>query len=251
MDCTFCLDCVHACPQDNIGILSRLPAEELMTNPRRSGIGYFTRRPDLAALCCVFTFGALLNAFGMISPVYALEKRLADLLHINQLFAVLALIYIFFLVIAPLLLLCGAAAVSSRVTAIDPMRLAIRHAYGLVPLGAGVWLAHYGFHFLTGALTVVPVLQSAMAAAGWPILGDPLWMWTGMPKASVPPLQIGFVLLGLVGSLLVMQRLSEQDSPSASVRAALPWYALCAGLCSAAIWILLQPMDMRGTFLAG
>jgi ferredoxin len=39
MDCTFCLDCVHACPHDNIGILSRLPASELMVDPIRSGIG--------------------------------------------------------------------------------------------------------------------------------------------------------------------------------------------------------------------
>ena len=74
MDCTFCLDCVHACPHDNVGILSRLPASELMTDPMRSGIGLFSRRKDLAALVIVFTFGALLNAFGMVSPVYVVEK---------------------------------------------------------------------------------------------------------------------------------------------------------------------------------
>src|SRR5271155_5298431 len=74
MDCTFCLDCVHACPHDNIGILSRLPASELMVDPIRSGIGYFSRRKDLAALAIVFTLGALLNAFGMVSPVYAVER---------------------------------------------------------------------------------------------------------------------------------------------------------------------------------
>ena len=84
MDCTFCLDCVHACPHDNIGILSRLPASELMVDPRRSGIGHFSHRKDLAALAIVFTFGALLNAFGMVSPVYALESWLAGILHVNQ-----------------------------------------------------------------------------------------------------------------------------------------------------------------------
>jgi polyferredoxin len=69
MDCTFCLDCVHACPHDNIGIMSRMPASELMMDPRRSGIGRFSQRKDLAALAIVFSFGALLNAFGMVSPV--------------------------------------------------------------------------------------------------------------------------------------------------------------------------------------
>ena len=60
MDCTFCLDCVQACPHDNVGILSRLPASELTSDPRRSGIGFFSRRKDLAALAIVFCFGALL-----------------------------------------------------------------------------------------------------------------------------------------------------------------------------------------------
>ncbi len=80
MDCTFCLDCVHACPHDNVGILSRLPASELMVDPRRSGVGYFSRRKDIAALALVFCFGALMNAFGMVSPVYAVESWLGRLL---------------------------------------------------------------------------------------------------------------------------------------------------------------------------
>src|ERR1700689_4264463 len=79
MDCTFCLDCVQACPHDNIGIISRLPAEELMTDPMRSGVGLFSRRKDIAALSLVFTFGALVNAFGMVSPVYAFESWIAGL----------------------------------------------------------------------------------------------------------------------------------------------------------------------------
>ena len=29
MDCTFCLDCVHACPHDNVGILADLPGKDL------------------------------------------------------------------------------------------------------------------------------------------------------------------------------------------------------------------------------
>ena len=77
LDCTFCLDCVQACPYDNVGIISRVPAAELTVDPMRSGIGFLSKRKDLAALMIVFTFGALLNAFGMVSPVYALEQWLA------------------------------------------------------------------------------------------------------------------------------------------------------------------------------
>jgi len=39
MDCTFCLDCVHACPYDNVGLIARLPTQELWSDPRRSGLG--------------------------------------------------------------------------------------------------------------------------------------------------------------------------------------------------------------------
>ena len=105
MDCTFCLDCVHACPHDNVGILSRLPGTELLTDPLRSGIGYFSRRKDLAALAIVFTFGALLNAFGMVSPVYAVEAWLGRTLHMSHEAPVLGIIFTFFLILEPVVLL--------------------------------------------------------------------------------------------------------------------------------------------------
>ena len=43
MDCTFCLDCVHACPQDNVGILFTLPGQDLWLDPFRSGVGRFSK----------------------------------------------------------------------------------------------------------------------------------------------------------------------------------------------------------------
>src|SRR6202522_1578470 len=109
MDCTFCLDCVHACPHDNVGILSRLPGSERLDDSLRSGIGYFSRRKDLAVLVGVFTFGALLNAFGMVSPVYAVENWLGKMLHVRHEAPVLGLIFAAFLIFEPVLLLGSAA----------------------------------------------------------------------------------------------------------------------------------------------
>ena len=48
LDCTFCLDCVHACPHDNIALMTRVPGIELLDTRRRSGIGRLAQRPDLA-----------------------------------------------------------------------------------------------------------------------------------------------------------------------------------------------------------
>ena len=92
--------------------------------------------------------------------------------------------------------------------------IAVRYAYALVPFGIGVWLAHYGFHFLTGLLTIVPVAQSAaIDAAGRALLGEPNWRWVGMRPGSVFPLQIGVVLLGVLGSLVIAHRIAERDRP--------------------------------------
>ena len=253
MDCTFCLDCVHACPHDNIGILSRLPASELMVDPRRSGIGRFSQRKDLAALAIVFSFGALLNAFGMVSPVYALESWLAGILHVNSKAPVLGVVFAMFLVVEPAVLL-GMAAWSTQTwggsrRALVP--LAVRYTYGLVPLGFGMWLAHYSFHFLTGLYTVVPVTQSAFARLGWTVFGSPRWTWLGIPMRFVQPLEIGFLALGLVGSLLVIYQLADGDCAESPLRAFVPWAAVSVVLWIAAMWMMFQPMDMRGTFLAG
>ena len=93
----------------------------------------------------------------------------------------------------------------------------------LVPLGFGMWLAHYGFHLLTGLYTFIPVAQNAVAVLAWPILGTPNWSWTGIPTRFVQPMEIGFLVLGLAGSLLVTFKMAEEDSPGKIVRAFAPW----------------------------
>ena len=253
MDCTFCLDCVHACPQDNIGLLSRLPASELMTDPRRSGVGYFSRRNDIAALSTVFAFGALMNAFGMVSPVYLVETWLGRMMHVHSQATELSLLFALVLILEPALLL-GLAAVISRTWAGVQrawLPLIVRYTYALVPLGFGMWLAHYGFHFFTGLYTIVPVTQSALAGLGWSWAGTPRWTLVGIPKYVVEPLEFGFLLLGMAGSLLVAWQLAEEDSEQHPVRAFLPWATVCLLLLLASVWLMLQPMDMRATIMAG
>ncbi len=252
MDCTFCLDCVHACPHDNVGISSRLPGLELASQSIRSGIGYFSKRKDIAALVIVFCFGALINAFGMVSPIYVLEEWLEKLLHVSQEAPVLGLIFFAFLVVGPMALL-GSAAWLTRVfqgnsAAITPS--AVRYSYALVPLGFGMWLAHYGFHFLTGLLTIVPVTQSAAASIGIS-LGVPRWTWTGLATRYVQPIELGFLFLGFAGSLVIAHQLAGEDSAEHPMRAFLPWAAVAVIICAASVWLMFQPMEMRATLMGG
>lgn len=251
MDCTFCLDCVYACPHENVGITTRLPGSELWTDPRRSGVGFFSKRKDLAALALVFTFGALLNAFGMVSPVYAVQAWLARLMGTTHEAPVLGSLFFLLLVVEPALLLGLAAWMTRRAAGTrEPLLLLVtRFAYALIPLGFGVWLAHYGFHLFTGLLTFVPVAQDALAQLGRPWLGAPNWGLGGISPRHAYPLELGFLGLGLLGSLLVAFRIAEREYPARALRAFAPWAGLCLLLWLAAMWLLSQPMEMRGTFL--
>ena len=253
LDCTFCLDCVHACPHDNVGVLARLPAEELLGDPQRSGVGRLGKRPDLAALALVFTFGALLNAFGMVSPVYALEQWMADVTGIRVEWPLLGALFVVALVLEPALLLGLAALASRRASGARESLLAVatRWTWTLVPLGFGVWLAHYCFHFLTGIWTVVPVAQAAVADLGYPLLGAPRWGLGGLPERVVYPMELGFLALGLLGSLGLAWRRAQQESPERARAVFAPWGALQVLLFATSIWLLSQPMEMRGTFLGG
>ena len=253
LDCTFCLDCVQACPHDNVGIISRVPAAELTVDRLRSGIGFLSRRKDLGALSLLFIFGALLNAFAMVSPVYAVERWLAARLNIASEAPVLGIIFVVALVIEPAILLGVAVWLTRRATekAKSPASLLVRYSYSLAPLGFGIWLAHYSFHFLTGLFTFIPVVQNAVAELGWNFLGTPMWRLTGLPVPTVHAFEYGFMFLGLLGSLLVGYRLAEQDAPDAPMPVFLPWASLASLLFAVAIWLLSQPMEMRGTILGG
>lgn len=253
MDCTFCLDCIHACPYDNVGILARLPGSELWTDRLRAGVGRLWRRPDVAALAVVFAFGALLNAFGMVSPVYTLEAWLAGLLGTTAEWPVLGLIFLAALVVEPAVLLGVTGWLSRRLSRRDEplLPLVVRYTYALVPFGFGMWLAHYLFHFLSGFWVFVPVVQNLVwEVVGTPVLGQPRWgLGPLVPLAWLDALEIGFIGLGTWGSWLVAYRLAAQDVPDRRWRAFLPWAVLVALLAFVAVWLMGQPMEMRGTFM--
>jgi hypothetical protein len=251
MDCTLCLDCVHACPHDNVALASRLPADELSSDPLRSGIGRFSKRPDLAALAVIFCFGALLNAFGMVSPVYAVQQWMADRMHVHSEAPVLGALFGLALVVEPLVLL-GAAALSTRASTGSReslLAVAVRYAWCLAPIGFSVWIAHYSVHFLTGLLTFVPVLQRALLDVHAGILGEPNWHLSGLPKSAALPIELGFITLGTIGSWITAWSIASREPKASRVRAFVPWALLVLILAATAVWLLAQPMEMRGTFL--
>ena len=252
LDCTFCLDCVYACPHQNVGIIGVMPSSQLTHDHYRSSLGRLSQRMDVAALVLLLVFGAFVNAAGMIGPVAALERSLQQRLGLESLLLVTSALFLLALLVAPLLLVgaCGAVSRALCGGAIRWQELICGFAVALAPLGFSMWLAHLTYHFLTGASVVIPVAQRVASDLGSSLLGQPNWANTPalLPLDWLPSLQIllldGGLLLTLYVGWRVARRFSSRAAGALSLLA--PWAGLAALLYAAGVWIVFQPMEMRG-----
>lgn len=254
LDCTYCLDCIHACPHDNVGILAGAPGRELWRDPLRSGIGRLSKRPDLAALVLVLVFGAFANAAGMVGPLLELRDQLEAWSGLSPILTV-SLFYAVALVILPIILIAGAAGLARWLGKLSGSWLttSVHFSYALVPIGFSMWLAHYSFHFLGSFESAWPVAQRFVADLGWNGLGAPQWACACCrPVADwLPRLEITFLDLGLLLSLYTGFRIAllESRNMSQALRALAPWTMLLVLLFALGVWIVLQPMQMRGSLM--
>ena len=220
LDCTFCLDCIHACPHENIGILASIPGAELGHDHRRSGIGRFGRRLDLAALVIVLVFGAFTNAGWMTGPAIDSQDRIASAVGPQFAFLSTAALYLAALIVWPLVLVGGATVLCQRWgQPIASLReIVTSYSYALVPMGFAMWLSHYGFHLVTGYLTAVPTSQRFLMDRGWTILGSPDWNRGCCSSAPGWLLlaQIVCLDLGLLLSLHTGYRIALSRQPNVS-----------------------------------
>ena len=148
-----------------------------------------------------------------------------------------------------------AALLSRRWGRLSVGRLAVatRFSFALVPIGFGMWLAHYSYHFLTSYETAFPVIQRFAADLGWNALGEPEWV-SGCcrPVADwLPRLEIMFLDLGLLLSLYTAYRIAFAQAPGLprALKVFAPWALLLVVLFAVGVWIVLQPMQMRGTMM--
>jgi len=206
LDCTFCLDCVKACPHDNVGLLSVIPGKTLLSDAYRSSIGRLSKRADLVALVLLLVFGAFVNAAGMVAPVMTFEHRWHARLGVHAMPFIVGAFVLAGAVLLPLATfwLCSAANGSAS----EARRL----AFSLVPLGVAMWAAHLLFH----------------AASVW-------------TTASVACLQILFLEAGLLFTLYLAWRIAQSH-----LKLFAPWAGVACLLFASGVWVIFQPMQMRG-----
>jgi cytochrome c oxidase assembly factor CtaG len=232
MDCTFCLDCVQACPAENVGILAVVPGADLLHKGKRSGVGDFAKRPDIAALVLVLVFGAFINAAGMVEA-FAEQWWVAVVIGIGALAATIACSWLAWRASGVALrfreILCGAAVM-------------------LAPLGFAMWLSHFVFHLLTGALTPLPVFQRLAKDLGFRSQA-PAWDVATWAFAELPAVEILILNAGCLFTLWLLWVQARAAWSRHPVVLFAPWALLTLGLYAAGVWIALQPMEMRGTLM--
>ncbi|MBV8377281.1 MAG: hypothetical protein JO279_09785, partial [Verrucomicrobia bacterium] len=196
--------------------------------------------------------GALTNAAGMIAPVTALLNRARFLFGLPRP-VLLALFLATALFLVPAVVISLAAFLSRRLGRLQaPLKpLICDFAMTMVPLGFAMWLAHFVFHLFTSSHMPVPVIQRIVLDFHLISSGMPNW---GIASWAVPQLldfEIFFLDLGLLGSLYAGWRVAQRYDNAEKNRLLVftPWSLVYFFYFLAAIWIVFQPMDLRGTMM--
>ena len=255
LDCTFCLDCVSACPHDNIGLLTRVPFVDIAQERWRSSIGVLAKRMDFIVLLAVIAVGAFANAIAMTQPLVTLVQVFRQWIDSNFLAVTVIVLISIFAIALPMVLAAWLAPRSIS----ENFRAQFAHVtLSLLPLSIAMWLAHLGFHFVTGFRSALPPFQRAAMDIGVNEFGAPQWSANccAIMPAWLLPAQLCVLGAGVLMSLSLMWSRAERSiepsqgahlpnmfsvawRASISMCAALSWWAL-------GVWIVLQPMQMRG-----
>lgn len=244
LDCTLCLDCARACPHDNVGWMLRAAGSEL-SKPEA-----WRKTWDVSLLPIILAFIGVSNAFGMVPPVYALQTWLAQTFAIRSELMILLIIFGVFNLGLPIGLSITAAWLTRTFlkarTRIPLRQIVGNFAPAFIPVGLGIWTAHYSFHFLIGALAIIPVTQEFLGMTGeWARFGVPV------DESIIGLVQGLALLLGTLWSLYLTQQIALREYRQKGFMAMLPWVVLIMGLSLAALWIFSLPMEMRGSILLG
>lgn len=242
LECTMCLDCVRACPHDNASLFLRAPGREL------SQPGAWPQRWDVSFLVILLTAMGLTNALGMVPPIYELQQTLAESFGITSELLILLIIFGVTSLLLPvaLTLLAGSLArlLTSTVKKLSLRETVAAFAPAFVPVGLGIWIAHYTFHLLIGLWTIIPVFQEFIGQPGeWGRFG-------GVNSPDIISLvQVVGIVGGLLWSLMLAQRTAMRLYRRDAVFGLLPWALLLLAVAGLAVWIFGLPMEMRGTAL--
>lgn len=251
LDCTFCLDCVDACPHGNVALQPIRVRDSLASPAWGSSIGRTDGRIDLSLLMLVLAFGAFTNAAAMTGPWLDLADSMSARLGLGTPTLIEAALAFIGVCVLPMCAALIASVASARLGGGGWLGNFCLGAHALVPIGATMWCVHWTFHLATSAQTALPAFQRAMLDLGVNWSGQPEWAQSCCvpTPAWLLPMELLLLQAGLLCSGWIAWRQRVERNEARPVRASLPWWALAVGLWAWGTWIVLQPMQMRGTAL--
>ena len=208
---------------------STFQGTDLIKQQHRGSIGSLDRA-DYTALMIVVVFGAFANAAGMIAPVHTLIDAASRWVGASSPKLMTAIFILSATFIIPSLLCILVKRISHTKNQV---------AWSLVPLGVAMWAAHLLFHFFTSYSSILPVTKRALFDVGlasepdtlWAIPAAPTWLLSG---------ELFLLAVGYLAFVAICVRLTT------TIQQRTPWLILGTLLLYCGVWILLQPMQMRG-----
>jgi hypothetical protein len=183
------------------------------------------------------------------------EDNLAARFGLGSRLPVTGFLLLIALVLAPAILAFLAARVSRAASHVSAAgrELLCRLSMALIPLGVAMWAAHFLFHFCVGWDSAWTPVGRIVSDAGWHLASVPdRKLYSPLLGAdAMRVLQTVLLDAGLLLALYLVWRISLSYSPrvGGALRLFAPWAGIAAGLYAVGVWIILQPMEMRG--LAG
>jgi hypothetical protein len=120
----------------------------------------------------------------------------------------------------------------------------------LIPLGVAMWAAHFIFHLAVGWNSGWTTIQRAANDVGWHFLNSPNRELSSplLGADNVCILQTVLLDAGLLLSLYLVWRIALVYAPRVrdALRLSASWAVVATVLYVTGVWIILQPMEMRG-----
>jgi len=243
--CIQCMECVQACPHDNLAVNLRPWGSDLAAQVKP--------RSDEALLALLML--AITGFHGLtMTPVW---RQLIDAIRAaTSAGRVLAFsLGMVLLMLAPIACYALLVAASKR---LGDQQLAkpvgyrdyfIQYAYALLPIALFYHIAHNCEHLLMEGPKIAAMISDPFGW-GWNVFGTA--GWTIPPMISLQQLwvvQVVLVLVGHIYSLWIAQKTSVRlfGATRAAFRSQLPMLLGMIAFSVFSLWLLKQPMEMRTT----
>jgi hypothetical protein len=224
--CGLCMECLRACPSDNLALNLRPFGVEL-EKPKTSS------RLDEAFMALVMLGSALAFAGVFVGPWGWLKSAALEIGTLPWAGYAGGLLALNLLVLPGLFALAVYVGLKSGEAKHSLKREIANLSQALLPLGLMAWIA-FTVSFAIPKLGYILLVINDPLGWGWNLLGTGNRLWSPDVAGFSSLLQVGFLLMGLFWSASVVQRLT-----GAVRRRALPVLLFCLVFSLSMLWLLV------------